>query len=96
MIVPKELAEKADRYETLKNETEKLFEELEAWANENGFEDMMVTGFGICEDPSGEEQLDDDEYCDQTMCGEDSGSGTYYYPIEGEGSTMYMWITYCF
>ena len=32
MIVPKELAEKADCYETLKNETEKLFEELEAWA----------------------------------------------------------------
>ena len=94
MIVPKELAKKADRYETLRNETDKLFEELEAWANENGFEDMMVTGFGTCEEPEGDPQSDDEEYCDQTMCGEDMGSGTYYYPIEG--GTMYMWITYCF
>ena len=96
MIISKGLAQKAERYETLKNEMDKLFEELEAWANENGFDGIMVTGFGICEEVSGEEQLDDEEYCDQTMCGEDSGYGTYYYPIEGDGSTMYMWITYCF
>lgn len=34
------------------------------------------------------------EYCDQWMRGEDSGDGTYYYPIEG--STQYFWVEYSF
>ena len=51
-------------------------------------------GFGISQEPSGEEQSDG-EYCDQWIRGEDySGDGTYYYPIEG--STQYFWVSYSF
>ena len=93
MNVPKEIAIKAERYEELKKEMDKLHEELESWASENGFEDMMVYGFGVSQEPDGEEQTDG-EYCDQTMNGEDSGYGSYYYPIEG--STQYMRVEYAF
>lgn len=41
----------------------------------------------------GEEQSDG-EWCDQIMIYEDSGNGTYYYPIEG--SNMYMYVKYSF
>ena len=41
----------------------------------------------------GEEQSDG-EWCDQIMIWEDSGDGTYYYPIEG--SNMYMYVKYSF
>ena len=42
MTVPIELAKKAARYEKLMNEANTLFEELEEWANENGYEDFYV------------------------------------------------------
>ena len=93
MTVPIELAKKAARYKKLMNEANTLFEELEEWANENGYEDFYVDGFGTAQLAEGEEQLDG-EYCDQTMRGEDCGDGTYYYPIDG--STMYMWVKYSF
>ena len=93
MLIPKEIAEKAERFEKIKKELDALFEELEEWANENGFEDTLICGFGRSQEPEGEEQTDG-EYCDQTMRGEDSGSGIYYYPIEG--STEYMWVEYEF
>lgn len=91
--VPKEIAAKAEEYEKLKNRIDMLYEELEKWANENGFEDFWVEGFGVSQEPCGDEQSNG-EYCDQWMNGEDSGSGTYYYPIEG--STQYLWIKYSF
>lgn len=87
MRVPKEIAEKADEYERLKRREEQLCEELTAWACENGFEDLYVDGFGVSQEPEGEEQVDG-EYCDQAT----SGDGTYYFPIED--STEYMWIKY--
>lgn len=93
MRVPKEIAEKADEYERLKKQEEQICEELINWANQNGFEDLYVDGFGVAQEPEGEEQTDG-EYCDQTMRGEDSGDGIYYYPIEG--STQYMWVGYSF
>lgn len=93
MQVPKEIAEKAERYEKLKVETDKLYEELEEFANKNGFEDFGVNGFGVSQEPEGDEQSNG-EYCNQWMHGEDSGGGTYYYPIEG--STQYMWVGYSF
>lgn len=93
MKIPKEIASKVERYEKLKNEEDKLWEELEEFANENGFEDFLISGFGVCQEPHGEEQSNG-EYCDQCMCGEDSGYGTYYYPIEE--STQYLWIGYVF
>lgn len=93
MRVPKELAEKAEKYEKLKAEIDKLYEELKEFADENGFEDFWVDDFGISQEPEGEEQLDG-EYYDQYMNGEDSGDGVYYYPIEE--STQYMWVKYSF
>lgn len=93
MKIPKEIASKAERYEKLKNETDKLWEELEEFARENGFEDFWINDFGASQEPEGEEQSNG-EYCDQYMRGEDSGSGTYYYPIEG--SMQYLWIKYEF
>ena len=91
MKAPKEIASKAERYEELKKDT--LYEELEEFANANGFEDFWINGFGVSQEPNGEEQFNG-EYCDQWMRGEDSGDGIYYYPIEG--STQYFWIAYAF
>lgn len=93
MRVPKEVATKAERYEQLKSEIDNLYEELEEFANENGFEDFWINGFGVSQEPEGDEQSNG-EYCDQWMHGEDSGNGKYYYPIEG--STQYFWVAYSF
>ena len=54
---------------------------------------MWVNDFGIAQEPVGEEQ-EDGEYCNQTMAGEDTGYGDYYYPIEGK--SQYMRIGYSF
>ena len=78
MKAPKEIASKAERYKELKKEIDKLYEELEEFANENGFEDFWIDGFGVSQEPNGEEQTDG-EYCDQWMRGEDSGDGIYSY-----------------
>lgn len=93
MTVPKEIAIKANRYEMLKKEVDELYEELESWASENGFDGMWVNDFGIAQELVGEEQ-EDGEYCNQTMAGEDTGYGDYYYPIEGK--SQYMRIGYSF
>ena len=93
MTVPKEIAIKANRYEMLKKEVDEIYEELESWASENGFDGMWVNDFGIAQEPVGEEQ-EDGEYCNQTMAGEDTGYGDYYYPIEGK--SQYMRIGYSF
>ena len=73
MKAPKEIASKAERYKELKKEIDKLYEELEEFANENGFEDFWIDGFGVSQEPNGEEQTDG-EYCDQWMRGEESGN----------------------
>ena len=57
-----------------------IYEELESWASENGFDGMWVNDFEIAQEPVGEEQ-ENGEYCNQTMAGEDTGYGDYYYPI---------------
>lgn len=93
MKVPKEIASKAERYEELKKEIDKLYEELEEFANENGFENFSVEDFGISQDPVGEEQPNG-EYCDEEMQEVDSGIGMHYFPIEG--STQYFWVAYSF
>lgn len=95
MTVPKEIAIKANRYEMLKKEVGELYEQLESWASENGFEDMWINDFGIAQEPVGDEQ-GDGEYCDQTITGEDSGYGDYYYPVEGSSQAQYMRIGYSF
>lgn len=95
MNVPKEIAEKAEEYEKLKARADQLFEEMEEWANENGYEEFCVDGFGTSQEPEGEEQ-EEGEYNDLDLWthGEDGGSGVHYYPIKG--STEYMWVSYYF
>lgn len=93
MRVSKEIAEKAEEYEKAKKREEELYEELNDWAIKNRYEDFRVEGFGVAQEPEGEEQPDG-EYCGLTIYGEDSGDGVIYYPIED--STQYMWVAYCF
>ncbi len=93
MTVSQEIAEKAARYEKLMNEANKLFEELEEYVDENGFDGIYVRSFGVSEEASGIEQSGG-EWCDQVIRWEDSGDGTYYYPIEG--SDKYMYVEYAF
>ena len=45
MKVSKEIAKKAAEYEEAKKKADKLYEELEAWSNENGFEDFYINDF---------------------------------------------------
>ena len=66
---------------------------MEEFANENGFADFWINGFGVSREPSGEEQTDG-EYCDQCMRWENSDYGIYYYPVEE--STQYFWVEYLF
>ena len=54
MKAPKEIASKAERYKELKKEIDKLYEELEEFANENGFEDFWIDGFGVSQEPNGD------------------------------------------
>ena len=93
MTVPKEIAEKAERYEMLKKEADKLYAELETWVSENCFDDVWINDFGTSQEASGKEQ-DDGGYCDQPMTGEDTGYGNYYYLVEG--SPQYVRIGYSF
>ena len=93
MKVPKEISSKAEKYEELKKEIDKLYEELEEFANENGFENFSVEDFGISQDHVGEEQPNG-EYYDEEMQELDSGIGMHYFPIEG--SKRYFWVAYSF
>lgn len=94
MIVPKEIAEKAERFENLTNELDRLRDELETWAYENGYVEITAMAYGTTWNPEGE-PMEGGEYLNHTpniLFGEDHGSGKHYYPIED--SDMFMWIEY--
>lgn len=79
MKVPKEIAEKVERYQELQNGADKLYEEIKQY-----FEELGAEGFEIpfiTDKPEGHLQ-NDDEYCDQAELGEDWYRGNYYYQIE--------------
>ena len=58
------------------------------------FDGCYIDDFFIVDEPQGDEQ-DDGEWCDQyTGYESDTGSGTYYYAVEG--SKKYIAITYGF
>lgn len=81
MKVSKEIADKVEKYQKLKSETDELYEELrEFFEKEHGIEgfyDPFIT-----DKLKGIRQTADGEFCDQTTLGEDWYSGEYYYPIE--------------
>ncbi len=95
MKAPKNIAEIAEKYETLKKEADRIEKEIEAcrkafieWKGDPG---VYVGHLFIADEPNGDEQ-NDGEYCDQWRHGEDWYTGTYYYPIEG--SNKYVAYTY--
>lgn len=94
MDIPKGIVKKAARYMRLKKETDKLFEELEWFAGELGFEDFYISDFGITKEPKGEKQSSG-AYLDQHMRGEDCGCGVYYFPISGH-KQQYFFVAYEF
>lgn len=60
----------------------------------DAFDGVYIDDFFIVDEPEGDEQ-DDGEWCDQYTGFEcDTGSGTYYYAVEG--SKKYIAITYSF
>ena len=93
MKASKEIAKKAAEYQKLKGKVDDLYKEQQGWAAERDFEDFWIHGFGVVSEPDGDKQSNGC-YCDQVMHGEDSGSGTYYIPIEG--SSEYLFVTYSF
>lgn len=92
MRIPKELADKFKQYRILKDQTDKLFEELESWLNDNaGMADCGMYDFGASQKPSGTLQTDG-EYCEEHRIGEDSCDGIYYWPVDS--CDWYAWSKY--
>lgn len=93
MTVSKETMEKVKRLVRLEKEADDIREELLAEFGEY-FDGCYIEGFSIRDEPCGDDQ-GKGEYCDQwTGYSMDSGSGVYYYPIEG--SNKYLAVNYCF
>lgn len=93
MTIDKELAKKIRKMVNAKNLYENLYEQITKQFRED-FDGCYIGEFYIVDEPDGEYQ-GEGEYCNQcTGYFEDSGSGTYYYPIEG--SKKYVAITYAF
>jgi hypothetical protein len=93
MTISKEIAKKVERLNKIEAEAEKLRAELHKEFGEH-FDGCYINDYFIENEPCGDEQ-GDGEYCNQYtgyIC--DSGSGTYYYPIEN--SKKYLAITYEF
>lgn len=94
MVIPKEIAKKVAEYEKHKTKAKALFGELEKWFSNNHNADAIYCEFSIEKKLESNVQCvkDGEEYCDQTIFGEDSYFGNYYVSIEG--NTQY--ICYCY
>lgn len=92
MKVPKEIANKVERYEAVQKEADSLYEEISHWFNENTCATDCYFGRPfIADKPTGDDK-GDDEYCDQHMLGEDWYSGNYYHKIEDSDK----WVGYSY
>lgn len=93
MTVSKETMKKVKRLNKIEEEAQRIRKELFAEFGDD-FDGCYIEGFSILDEPCGDDQ-GDGEYCNQwTGYSEDSGSGVYYYPIEG--SKKYLAVGYCF
>ena len=93
MTVSKEIAKKVERLNEIEKEWGELLAELHKEFGER-LDGGYLNGYYIADEPRGEEQ-GDGEYCDQYtgyIC--DSGSGTYFFPIED--SEKYLAVEYSF
>lgn len=91
MKVSKEIAEKVERYQAAQAEADTLLAEIKEYFEEETGADGFEVPF-IAARPTGEMQLDEDEYCDQVTLDEDWYRGKYYHKIEG--SEKFVGYTY--
>ena len=74
------IAKKVEKYQKLQSEADELYKEIKRYFEE----ELSTEGFGIpfiTQKPEGE-LLNNDEYCNQIVLGEDWYRGEYYYQIE--------------
>lgn len=92
MTIDKELAEKIRKMEEALQLYKAIYDEI-VERFKDYFDGCYIEDIYIADEPQGVDQ--GDGYCDQyTGYSMDSGSGTYYFPIEG--STKYVAVTYTF
>ena len=81
MKVSKEIADKAQQWQTLQTQVNNLYKELvdyfESESDIEGFEEPFIT-----DTPRGIKSSNDGEFCNQITLGEDWYKGQYYFPIE--------------
>lgn len=93
MKISKDMASKFKQYMEIKEQTDKLFEELESWLRTNAdMDDCGLLDFGTAKKSDGAEQ-EEGEYCRERRTGEDSCEGTYYWSVES--SDEYVYAKYC-
>lgn len=90
MKVPMEIAKKIMEYESAQKKADETYEEVKKWFEENTDAEGFCLPF-IADRPTGEYQ-GEDEYCDQTVLGEDWYKGKYYHKIIGSKK----WAGYSF
>ena len=90
MKVSKEISEKVKKYQELKEESERLLEDIRKYFVEELGAEGFVEPF-ISEKPTGDLQCED-EFCDQYQVYEDCFKGNYYHKIEG--SNKYVGYTF--
>lgn len=76
MIIPREIREKIEQ-------RNQLNEEIADWFQENVDADGCdIKNAYVVDEPKGEEQIEEGEYCKQTILGEDWYIGQYYWKMD--------------
>ena len=76
MIIPREIREKIEQ-------RNQLNEEIADWFQENVAADGCdIKNAYVVDEPKGEEQIEEGEYCKQTILGEDWYIGQYYWKMD--------------
>lgn len=91
--IPKDLLQKVKEYEQIRKKENQLFGELQNdFVKLLNFEDVCIDSFAIVKEPMGEYRHDG-TYLFSIMCGEDSGWGSFYIPLDDKN---YLEINYSF
>lgn len=76
MIIPREIREKIEQ-------RNQLDEEIADWFQENvDVDGCDIKNAYVVDEPKGEEQIEEGEYCKQTILGEDWYIGQYYWKMD--------------
>lgn len=94
MLIPREIAEKAQEYLKLMEAANQARAEVVSWLDKNtGSSSVYVGDLFIVNRPKGESMRAEGEFCDRSdaWC-EDGGCGSYYHKIDGmEGYLGYSY-----